>query len=51
LKVTLCKTCHKGQTLNNHRTEAKFLDDILIKAREQRKVLSYFLYPKYLSKK
>lgn len=33
---------HKGQILNNHKTEATFLDDTVIKAREQSKVVIIF---------
>lgn len=33
---------HKGQILNNHKTEAMFLDDTVIKAREQSKVVIIF---------
>lgn len=42
LRAILCEVSHKGQMLNNHNTEAKFLDNIDIKAREQRMALSYF---------
>lgn len=50
MKATLYKISHKGQTLNNQKTAAKFLGGRVIKAKEPRMVLSYFLDPEYYQK-